>query len=191
MFPCKKKIPQNDLWVFLAAAYLSVTHFSRPHVWSFSTNRLFEKGQLRSITIYYLSNHFTTIHRSYTQTQEHALNMILNNISIIISHSKIFHQKFQDVNTPFISLHFIFFLRCAVFPPFQDGIHLLQSAPTNASVSVAPALQRLQRLRLLQSGRYYLGSPMLALQWLRRQDEVGTACQPLKNSQKLWECTGI
>lgn len=73
MFRCLKKNPtKRPLWGFLAAAYLSVTHFSRPHVWSFSTNRLFEKGQLRSITIYYILNHFTTIHRSYTQTQEHA-----------------------------------------------------------------------------------------------------------------------
>lgn len=61
----KKQNPtKRPLWGFLAAADLSVTHFSRPHVWSFSTNRLFEKGQLRSITIYYSLIHFTTIHRS-------------------------------------------------------------------------------------------------------------------------------
>lgn len=67
---------------------------------------------------------------------------------------------------------------------FQDGIHLLQSA---RSASVANTV--LQRLRhsALQSGRYYLGSPMLALQWLRGQDEVpGTACQPLKTMGMYW-----
>lgn len=81
------------------------------------------------------------------------------------------------------ALHFLPFGALLPFL-FQDGIHLLQSA----SASVAPVLQR---LRHMQSGRYYLGSPMLALQWLRGQDEVPTlACQP-KNIQKLWECTGI
>ena len=49
----------------------------------------------------------------------------------------------------------------------QDGIHLLQSS----SAAAAPVAPVLQRLRRASQGRYYLGSPMLALRWLRAQDE--------------------